>query len=93
MPSIILNTVAVGGDPVFVARKQYVACVQATSWTSLTINLFQSADDTDENSWVGVGGNLTANAIIPLSGGLYLKATKTGAGTGTVTIRVTEVVV
>ena len=94
MSAIILHTISVGDDPVFVARKQYVACVQATSWTDLTVNLFQSADKTDANSWVGVGGDLTAdNAIVSLKGGLYLKATKTGVGTGTVTIRVTEVVV
>lgn len=93
MPSIVQQTITVGGDSELVPRKQYVACVQADDWTSLQINLFQSADSSDADSWVGVGGDLTANAIVSLTGGLYIKATKTGAGEGTVVIRIVEVVV
>ena len=90
MPANINQTFAPDDDPVFVPFGDYVACVSADSWTSLAVQLSQSADTSDSDSWINVGSSLTANGLVTLNGGLYLKATPTGAGGGTITIRVAQ---
>lgn len=84
----IYQTISPGADPVKIPFGKYVACVSADSWTSLALQLTQSADSGDSDSWINVGSSLTANGLVTLNGGLYLKATATGAGGGTITIRV-----
>lgn len=88
MPSQVFHSIAPGDDPVFVPLQKCIAVVSATSWTNLALQLSQSADTTDSNGWVSVGSSLTANGIVTLNGGMSLKAVKTGAGAGTITVRI-----
>lgn len=90
MSARVIHNIAPGDDPEFVPFGKHIACVSATSWTDLSVQLSQSADSSDTNAWIAVGSALTANGIVTLNGGLWLKAVATGAGEGVVSCRVAQ---
>lgn len=90
MSARVIHNIAPGDDPVFVPFGKHIACVSATSWTNLSVQLSQSADKSDANAWINVGSAQTANGIVTLNGGIWLRAVKSGAGVGVVSCRVAQ---